>query len=82
MAEQALPLAATMPEVVLFGRLIATRDAPGVALGGLHLGASPVKVALIRGALPRPAPAALAVRRHRSSSSKSGFIDAYHLATQ
>lgn len=96
MAEQAVPLPAPMTEILVLGRLIAARDAPRVALGGLHLGSTPVEVALLGrcgGWLRRPAiikrvaprfaaahPRISAVRPHRSSL-QSGFTAGYHLAT-
>jgi hypothetical protein len=39
-------------------------------------------VGLLRGALRRPASGALAVRRHRSSSSRLPFGSAYHVTTE
>jgi hypothetical protein len=84
-AEQAIPFAPAVNEVLALRPLIAAGNAARVALGGLHLGPSPVELVLVSflGALRRPAPSPLAVRRHRSSfSSKSAFSPAYHLATE
>jgi hypothetical protein len=85
-AEQAIPLAPAVTEVLALRPLIAAGNAARVALGGLHLGSSLVELLLVSfpGALRPPAPSPLAVRRHRSSSSssKSAFSPAYHLATE
>ena len=57
-----------------------------MALGGVHVGAAPVELALlgaVTGALPRPALNPFAVRRHRSSNgSKFAFSAAYHVSTE
>jgi len=82
--EHSVPLSAAAAGVLLFGPLVAARDAARVALGLLH-GRSPavavVRLSVVPGALRRPAPFVFAVRRHRSSIAL-GFSPAYHLPTE
>ena len=84
MAEQPLPLAATVTEVLPLGRLIAAGNAAGVSLGGVHSRTPFLEWAalgLVWGALARTALWALAVRRHRSSVGRSAIECAYHVTT-
>jgi hypothetical protein len=82
--EHAIPLDPVGPQDLPLRLLIATGHAPGVALGGVHLGPPLLEVVSLlgsrRGALNLPAPCLFAV--HRSSSrSKLAFTPAYHLTT-
>jgi hypothetical protein len=84
--EHAFPLAAAVAELLVLVLLIPTRNAARMPLGGVHLGAPPLErgafVGLCAGAVSRPAPWLVAVRRHRSSiRSKLAFSSAYHLIT-
>jgi hypothetical protein len=47
MAEQPLPLSATVADVLVLRPLIAAGNAARVALGGLHLGPPPVELVLL-----------------------------------
>src|SRR5204862_348644 len=67
--EQPVPLASPVSDALMLGRLIATRDAARMALGGLHIGSTPVASDLLAllsswGTLRRPALPLFAVRRH------------------
>jgi hypothetical protein len=82
-AEQALPLVPVVAEILALGLLITPRDAPGVALGRLHVGPAAIELALlcVRGALARPALPLFAVRRHRSSIVEVQAYRNYHVHT-
>jgi hypothetical protein len=85
-AEHAIPLVAAVAEILVLGLLVAARDAAGVTLGGVHVGATPIEVGrvvkLSPGAVDRSAPWLFAVRVHRSSVRLMlAFSSAYHLPT-
>jgi hypothetical protein len=85
MAQETIPLAPAMTEILVFGLLIAARNAARVALGRLHVGPAPLErrllILLYLGTLARPALRLFAVRRHRSSVVERQFNRAYHLTT-
>jgi hypothetical protein len=70
-AEQPLQLVSVIPDVLVLGLLVASRDAARVPFGRLHVRPAPVEPSLsgflVLGALFRTALRSFAVRGHRSS---------------
>jgi hypothetical protein len=86
-AEDAIPLVATLAEVVLLRLLIAPRNAARVALRGVHLGTSALELRLLVRLCPDavscPARSLFSARSHQSSNrSKLAFSAAYHVTTE
>ena len=75
MAENPCVLPQLVAEILALGQLIPPRNAPGVALGLMHVRPAPFQLRLFTsvksGALRRAAMSAFAVRRHRSSYLES-----------
>jgi hypothetical protein len=85
-AEHAVPLVTATAEVLALGLLVAARDAPGVALGGMHPPATLLQRRHAHSRLVYPGIGSAlrlpSLRGHRSSNrSKLGFSHAYHLTT-
>jgi hypothetical protein len=70
-AEEALPLVPSIPEVLVLWPLVAAGDAARVPLSSVHVGTSPIEgrlgVTAVLGAVSRVALSVLAIRLHRSS---------------